>query len=408
MGYLFILALLLILNPYTVAGPLAYYAALPLFCLPFFSKRSFLDRRVFFAFATCIAVSCIGVLSSALHGITQIEHFKVALTIFVYYIIGIGTFLFCRKIGKSFDDFLKAALLVGVANGIVILIQVQIPQFRALVEYFFIPSGNIDWTEGFRYRGLASGGGASLSIFTPVCAYLVMYLYDTKKIGIHFAIAAIIVLTSSVFFIGRTGLLMLPLSLLLYAAGRGSGGIKAIAIWGGISLLIILLGFEYFKDFLIEQFGEGFYRYSFGYFLEGSKGFEEEGTIGTIMGFLSVVPRDFPEILIGYGFYGGSEFPTWTDSGYARMFLSVGYLFGFIFYASAIYIFRASTASRRSLFIPLIIILMIAEAKEALLFSGYASRFLFVLMGFWMAEQLNTRNLTPRNPTLGSNKNTLV
>lgn len=402
---IFLLLALLVLNPYTIAGPLAYYVALPLCGLALLHGTKYLTQGVFFAFVICITISVIGVVSSLLHGIAQIEHFKVAVSIFVYYLVGIGLFLAFRKSGASIDDVALAALWVGVANGLVILMQVQFPQFRAMVESFFVASGNIDWTEGFRYRGLAAGGGASLSVFIPICVYITMYLYDVRKIGILFTISTIVILISSVFFIGRTGVVLLPLALLFYACACGRKVFKAVLIWGGISFLLVLLGFEHLKEFIILRYDEEFYRYALGYFLEGAEGFQREGTVGTIIEFMGVVPREFPEVLIGYGFYGGSDFSPWTDSGYARMFLSVGYVFGAIFYASAIYIFHVSSASKRVLFLPLMAILMIAEAKEGLLFAGYSSRLVFILTGFWMAARLyNCRQIRNRPGLAGKLK----
>lgn len=394
MIYLFIALLLLILNPYTIAGPLAYYLALPLCGLTILRGTEYLKQSVLFAFFICIAISFVGVVSSVLHDIVQFEHLKVGLSIFVYYLVGVGLFILFKKSGKNIDDLLLAALLVVAANGVVILTQVQVPSFRTLVESFFVPSGNVDWNEGFRYRGLAAGGGASLSVLTPVCVYIAMYLYGAKRINIYTALFSIIALISSVFFIGRTGLLLLPLAFFLYLIFQGEVILKNAIIWGGAFSIVIFFGFEYIREFLIYQFGEGFYKYSIGYFLEGIEGFRDEGTAETVLDFLAVVPNKFPEILIGYGFYGGSDFSPWTDSGYARMFLSVGYFFGIIFYACALFIFRKSATSRLSLFAPIICILMISEMKEGLLFAGYSSRLLFILLGFWTAEHRSKIQVT--------------
>lgn len=404
MIYLFVILLVLVLNPYTIIGPLAYYVALPFLALTLFHGAKYLQKSIVYAFLICIAISFVGVLSSILHDIAQFEHLKVALSIFVYYLVGIGLFIVFKNSGKSTEDLLFAALLVVVVNGVVILMQVQMPLFRSLVESFFVESGNIDWKEGFRFRGLAAGGGASLSILAPVGVYIAMYLYGVKKIQLYTALLSIIILISSVFFIGRTGLLLLPVALLLYLFSQGGAILKNAAIWGGIFFIIILLGFEYISEFLVNQFGEGFYKYSIGYFLEGREGFRDEGTAETVLAFLAAVPQKFPEILIGYGFYGGSDFSPWTDSGYARMFLSVGYLFGLGFYACALFIFRKSAASKISLFAPIILILMISEVKEGLLFAGYSSRLLFILLGFWAAERLSNIRIAKNGYGFGAMK----
>lgn len=325
-----------------------------------------------------------------LHGITQIEHVKVAFSILVYYFVGVGLFIgFKNKVG--IEEFLLAALYVGVLNGAVILLEVQIPAFRALVEFVFVESGNIDWTEGFRYRGLASGGGASLSVLSAFMAYICLYLYGAKKIGAIMAAASLAVLVASVFFIGRTGVVLIVVAFFVYAIVQGWRNIKIIAFVVGTVVFLLFFGLDFIGEILIQEYGEDFYRYSLGFFLEGKRGIEAEGTVSVIADFLTIVPRQFPEILIGYGFYGGSDFYPWTDSGYARMFLSVGFLFGAVFYACAFYIFKKSAVGRQVLFWPLIILLAIAEAKEGIMFAGYSSRLLFVLMGFWGAQKSHTQ-----------------
>lgn len=388
MIFLFIVFLFIILNPYTLIGPLGYYAALPFFGLSaLFGIKSF-KKEVFCCFLVLILISFVGFFSSVLHGITQLEHVKVAVSILIYYFVGIGLFFGFRK-RVLFDEFLLAALYIGILNGVVILVQVQIPEFRAFLESVFVESGNIDWAEGFRYRGLASGGGASLSVLSAFMVYISLYLYGVKKIGALISAASLAVLVSSVFFIGRTGVLLIAVAFVLYAVTQGWRNIKIIAFTTSLAIFVLFFGLDYIKEFLVQEYGEGFYRYSLGFFLEGREGIEDEGTAGIISEFLMTVPTQFPEILIGYGFYGGSDFYPWTDSGYARMFLSVGFLFGFVFYGLALYIFKISAHGKQTLFWPLIALLAIAEAKEGMMFAGYSSRLLFILMGFWGAQKLH-------------------
>lgn len=379
----------LVLNPYALVGPLGYYVALPFFCAALFFGVKNIKRKIAVAFLVCIAISLIGVFSSIFHGITQFEHLKVATSIGVYYLIGIGLFVVFGK-GQDIDNVLLATLYVGVVNGIVILGQVQFPQFRAVVESIFVESGNIDWAEGFRYRGLASGGGASLSVLSALMVYICLYLYDVKKINATIAIVSLAVLILSVFFIGRTGVLLMAVAFGVFIILNARKNIKTIVFILGILAFAFTFGFDLTREFLIQEYGEGFYKYSLGFMLDGKQGFDDEGTVGIIADFLMTVPTQFPEILIGYGFYGGSDFYPWTDSGYARMFLSVGFLFGLIFYGCTFYIFNKSVAKKGVLFWPLILLLAIAEAKEGLMFSGYASRLVFILMGFWAAQKSNT------------------
>lgn len=387
---LFFLVLLLTLNPYTIIGPLGYYVALPFAVLVFLFGMGLVRNGILFSFLICIAISVFGVFSSVLHSIPQVEHLKIAISILVYYIVGVGLHLVCGR-KCDVEDVALLALWGAVINGVVILLQVQFPQFRAALESVFVESGNIDWTEGFRYRGLASGGGASLSVFSAFVVYICLYLRSIGRVSVLASVASLAVLLISVFFIGRTGVFLIAVAFFLFVLTHMVVNIRTMVPVIFFVVFVVFFGVNFIREFLIQEYGESFYMYSLGFILEGRQGIEAEGTIGMIAEFLAVVPARFPEVLIGYGFYGGSDFNPWTDSGYARMFLSVGFLLGCIFYCCAFYIFAQSAGGKWLLFWPLIFLLLIAEAKEGLLFGGYSSRLLFILMGFWGAQKMRYR-----------------
>lgn len=328
----------------------------------------------------------VGVLSAFLHGIGQFDHLKAALSIYIYIYTGFALFVFFRSAGIALEDVVFYSFLAVTLNSLIILMQVMNPSFRTVLESFLIESGNIDWTEGFRYRGIASGGGASLSVLTSVAMAMGLHLYKSKYIGVVTLVCCSAICIVALFFIGRTGVLLLPVAFVLLL---WSPNLKSIVRMVGV-VAILLMSFVAFQDelktFLTDQYGDGFYRYSLGYFLEGLDGLEKEGTASTIVDYLKVVPTTFPEILFGYGFYGGSYFHPWTDSGYSRMFLSVGYIFGVAFYIVIGLIACKPLRYRPYLFSAIIMILLVAEAKEPMLTSGYAARLLFVLIGFAIME----------------------
>lgn len=139
----------------------------------------------------------IGVFSSFIHGIGQFVHFKVAGSILVYIFMAYAIFLISRHKGIDFNGLVYLCLLVVVLNSAIILTQVSLPSFRDFIESFLVLSGNVNWTEGFRYRGLASGGGASLSVLIPVAVVLALYLYSEKVIGLlNMAVLVSILLVS--------------------------------------------------------------------------------------------------------------------------------------------------------------------------------------------------------------------
>jgi hypothetical protein len=140
------------------------------------------------------------------------------------------------------------------------------------------------------------------------------------------------------------------------------------------------------------MFGDTFVEYAFGFLLKDG-GIQEEGTIGIIVEFLTVLPLDFPQALTGYGFYGGSDFYPWTDSGYSRTFLSVGFLFGFLFYFILFKMYFLPFSENKFLIGSFILLLAVAEIKEPLLYSGAASRMFIFILVYGYFEKIAAKKL---------------
>lgn len=374
-----------ILNPYTVFGPIAYFLIFPFFIYSVLNWYKFFDLKILIILLVMIFISVIGVLSSYIHGIEQYEHLKISLSLLFYIIVGFGLYFFSKKNNISFNDIVYIILLAVFLNSIVILIEVSYPAFRVLVESFLVDAGNRDWSEGFRYRGLASSGGASLSVLHAMGVVLLLYLFEEKYISILKSAIILFTIVFSIFFIGRTGLVFVLIAFLLFIIfSKKNLYFICLLI---LSILGVLLLYDYLVSYLIDMYGEGFYDYSLGFLVDGKEGVQNEGTITTIYDFLGVLPKTFPETLIGYGFYGGSHFEPWTDSGYSRMFLSVGYIFGIIFYLCFLLIVKKVFLFKKTLFLMMIPLILLAEIKETLLFSGYSSRLLFIIVGFLIMEK---------------------
>lgn len=390
---LVIVFMLVILNPYTIFGNMAYFAVIPFLLISVVSRFKYLSADAFFLLGLMVLISMVGVFVSFVNNIGQFVHLKVAVSLLVYLLVAHGVFIFGNRRGFEFNDFVYCAMLAVVINGLVIVVEVFFPVVRSAIEGFLVASGNVDWQEGFRYRGLASGGGASLSVLVPVAVVMALHLYKEKYIGTLELISSLFILVFSLVFIGRTGVLLLPLVFMSFVAFNFRRYFLRVSGLFFFMALFVGFGYEYFKQVIIDQYGVGFFNYSLGFLLEGSEGLKDEGTVGIIVGFLKVLPTTFPEVLIGYGFYGGSEFSPWTDSGYSRMFLSVGYLFGLIFYACFFLLFRGVFLYKAFLFVTIGLLLLVAEAKEPLLFTGYASRIYFMLLVFgFIDKEIKQRN----------------
>ncbi|MDW1964771.1 hypothetical protein R7P37_14435 [Vibrio sp. 431] len=353
---------------------------MPFFLYGFFSARKYIVEQYAAKVSIMVFISIYAVYVSYVYEMLQFNHIRVTTNILIYLIFSVGVSVLVTKMKMSINDIFKYVFFVLVINSIVVLLQVTFPVFRTVIEFFLLPSGNVDWSDGFRYRGIASGGGAALSILIPVALSLGLYLLKEKEIRWYTLMAASLVLTVSLFFIGRTGIALIPIVLTIYLLFSGAKNLLRALIIISISLIMFVSLFEHIKDFVISVYGEAFFKYAFGFFLDGKQGIEDEGTVGVLIDFVSVVPYTFPEVLTGVGFYGSGDFYPWTDSGYARMFLSVGFFFGGLYYIAYFMLFRKTFKLIPFLSVSVALILAISEVKEGLMVSGYAARVFILIM----------------------------
>ena len=340
----------------------------------------------------CLAA--VGLVSSILHGITQFNHVAVVLSLLFLIIASHGLWLICQRCGITVDRLIFLLFIVVLINSCIIILELNFDSLREFIEGYLDPLvlDSINYAEGFRYRGVASSGGANLSLLIPVAVTIGIYLFKKNNIGILFLIVSLTLLTFSVTVIGRTGLILAPFPVVFFIISslKQNNIKKFIYIGVLISLMGFLLQYFYFfgREFLSEKFGEQFLFYSFEFLFDGKSGVDQEGTTKVIGGFLQVLPSDWTEILFGYGFYGGSHFEPWTDSGFNRMFLSVGYFFGLIFYFIIFRMYFSIANFDKFLILSLISILTFGEIKEALLFTGFSSRVFVILLVFITLDRI--------------------
>ena len=385
----FLCLVCIVLNPYTILGRpgiaisivLAFYALV---------KKAY--SATFLEFYPILLLMFLiggwGALVSHVNGIGQFNHPLAVLSLVIITLSATGIWKLCQEGGIDFYEFLRICLYVLVFNSLVIILETNFLALRILIESLLIPAGNINWVDCFRYSCISSSCVAWISICTPIAFDCLFYLYERKKLGLVAVMLMSLILVIAVLNIGRTGLVMLPVVFVFYFLfyfdrfiRDPSWLIKLTFLLFGMSALVVY-NFDSLVDYLNGKFGSGFVNYAFGFALQGAQGFESEGTLGIILSYLSVLPTDFPEVLIGYGFYGGSEFSPWTDSGYARTFLSVGLLLGIIFYLCLYLLYFRKIKSHKYLFYCILSILLLSEAKEPLLFSGNGSRIFILLLMF--------------------------
>jgi hypothetical protein len=387
--------LLIVLHPYTIYGKpgILISGFFAIYALKNGVKKTFFLDLVIPIFLL-LTIATFGAMSSVINGIPQINHPMTVVSLLIMILAANGMFLYCKKKNISIDDFLLLILLAVVLNSVIILLELQFDSFRSFIEGYLDPisGGVINYSQGYRLRGIASAGGAGLSISIPAALIIALHLFDRGRLNSVFLLILFPILLASVVVIGRTGivLLIIPVSmyllLLLFRRNNDHTILKTI-FFVLIPLLIIApLFYQYMSDFLSQMFGDSFVKYAFGFLLDGKSGVEEEGTVGLMAEFITVLPMEFPQVLTGYGFYGGSEFYPWTDAGFNRTFLSVGFLFGSIFYVIVFYMYFLTFGINKYLIGSFVLVLTIAEIKEPLLFSGFASRMFILIFVYYYCE----------------------
>jgi hypothetical protein len=337
-----------------------------------------------------VSIAFFGVGSSIVNGIMQINHLGVMVTFFIILLMAFGLSSVIVKNGITKNQLLTIILFCYVINSIVIVLEVNFPAFRSFIEGYLVPISNssINYSEGFKLRGVASSGGAGLSMGTPVSLVLAIYLYDRQVLPTYMFCVVVCLLLFGVLVIGRTGLVLCSIPVFSYIVLLVSrANFSRLISMATISFLLLPFVYALTVEYFSEIFNEGFLQYAVGFMLDGSDGFRDEGTVAVIIQHLTALPTEFPQIITGYGFYGGSDFYPWTDSGFARTFLSVGLLGGGIFYLIVYRIYFSGFKKNKFLIGNLILLLTLAEIKEPMLFSGLSSRmFILILVFCWLDD----------------------
>lgn len=378
--------LIIYLNPYTLIGPVGYYLLALFLFFVFCLKKNLLFIKPIFSVALFLMVlGLYASLNSGLRGYSSGFLLVPAVTVLIYTSFG---YLLVKYFDFSFKFIVLTVVAAATINGAIIIFEVFLPEFRKIVESLLIDSGNIDWSKGFRFRGIASGGGASLSLFCAFAIHCCLYWYfclGAKKLNVLLCSS---VIAFSVLFIGRTGVFLSGLIAVSWLAFYKpfSSSHFVFRLFLVVFFVIVIFLFFVVGD---EIFGPGFTKYVLGAFMS-EEGLSEEGTLQVLLRFWSIYPTEFPAVILGYGSFLNDHLP-YMDAGYNRTVVSLGFPLTLIFYTSILTSFLFLARGNYIFFVPFLFMLMIGELKESLLFSGYAARAFMICLGSWFF--LNKANL---------------
>lgn len=403
LNYIFVisLAFLIFLNPY-FAAPLSVISGQIIllgFLTIFFFKIYFLDKSSFFInykFLITILILLIypHIVSFVTETQTDFGLMKMQLSILAMIMFGFFTsYIFKNnQVNSELPLYVcKIFTTIVILNSIIILFEFYLPPFRALIESFLIPDGRVDYANGLRFRGLASAGGASLSVAHGISIPLIYYLFRKNSIGPLRLLLSIIIVLISLIFVGRTGFVVAFIGTLLVAIVTKSNSqkVKLLSkIWISIIIIVGIFLLSYAAVFF-DSLPESYQNYSINVFLGGSESLKSEGTITRVLSFFSF-PDNFLQILFGTGnFSGGHEYgyDMPADPGYMKLLTGYGAL-GLLFYPGLLlWSFSLPKGYLRDILIICSILLVCSEFKEPFIFKGYTSRFLWLLIGLTIYQR---------------------
>ena len=307
-------------------------------------------------------------------------------------------------------DVCNLFVFVIVINSLIILLEFYIPSVRVALEALLTPDRKIDYANGLRFRGLASAGGASLSVAHGISVPLLYYLFRRNCIGPLRLMFGVTVILLSLIFIGRTGFVVALFGFLVVIVVTKSLG-KTTGILSSIWFLLILIGSIFLVSYLgvfYDTLPAHYQNYSINLFLDGAEGLKSEGTVSYVFSFYSF-PDDLLAVLFGRGdFSGGFDhgYDKPGDPGVMKILTAYGLIGVLIYVGLLLWCFSLSKGSLRTVLIICGLLLMATEFKEPFLFKGYSSRLFWLLIGFSLysrgilSVKAFNKSIVARHPSL--------
>ena len=388
----FIFVSLYILNPYSTFGPLGLYVSFPFFLLGLATSaaKKFIASNSF-SILMLLLISIWGSFVSHFYQIPQLIHLYVTISMIVSIVACYGFLYFAQLNRINLSTIQLLALNAIALNSTIIIFEFLFPPLREFVESFLVQLDN-DYLFSTRFRGIASAGGAALSLVPSIGMLLSFELLRKQKLSILMVSIYTLVLFLSLLLIGRTGIVLSVIPIGLFLLTRYRKLYLSNLVFDLIFFSLVSVGCLFFIDFIGGSFGDSFIDYTIGFLFQDGGIANEETTTALANQHLAAIPTEFPAAIFGYGFYGYGGFEPHSDSGFARMFMSVGIPLGLIYYTIFIRLIFGYFKIGKSLFlIFLLILLLFAEIKEPLLFSQFASRafLLFTVSSFVFSNNDN-------------------
>ena len=263
-------------------------------------------------------------------GVVDINLVRTQFSILAMIVTGFSIAIMSDIYAKTNIDSLvltKFFIYAIILNSIVVLLEFLIPSFRSFIESLLMPSSRTDYMVGLRFRGIASAGGASLSIAHGLSGVLLYYLYRKRLINPIFALVGILLCFSSLIFIGRSGILLLFVGIFFVhiMIKKTNAKRKISNVISTFLAFLLIIVFVTNINYLYNMLPSFYQTYSLNLFLNGLEGIQNEGTLNSVINFI-VFPDSFVDLIFGIGnFSGGFEFGYLFPGDPGIMKLSTAY-----------------------------------------------------------------------------------
>lgn len=316
---------------------------------------------------------------------------KLMLYVAVGFVLALYFSQFAMTEEQMFELLLRLVLYVVIFNSALVLLLFLNQDLRALVESFLYSdeSMNINYEMNTRrMRGIASSGGATLSVFHAMGIVISGWLYVFRKTGTFFFACSSLLIACSMLVIGRSGIVLvvasLPLLVLFaYVNSDSYHRLRAAAVVLLAALAVISLPL---LAWLILP--RSMFDYALGFLYGGVSGIKEEGTVAIITSFYQF-PHETLQLLMGVGDYSGAFDPAASaDPGFMKMGTALGipmaaFFYGLIVLFSLWITFRENGSRfERGVILLVLASLLFAEFKEPFILEGYSARLFWLLIGF--------------------------
>lgn len=320
------------------------------------------------------------------HNQTRFElgFLRISINNCVMFFIGMCLIYLFKKFNLDRYELLKMFFYVSVLNSALILFSFINQDFRVALEsiLFQSPTSNINYMElDWRLRGIAAGGGASLSMFNAFSVMCGVLLTENKRVSPTVFLFGSLIITASCIVIARTGL-MVSLAILSFwiflnlLKPQRQTMLPLIAVFS----IFIALVISYIDVFMrvIPWALEIFLN-----ILDG-RGASSKSTNELFSMF--DIPDQLVNLLLGFGFIESSvEFRS--DSGYVKTMYAVGALAAFALYALIFFILFKYPVKQiekgKVYWILFATMLVFTEIKEPFMYQNYLGRALLLFVLFF-------------------------